>query len=108
MTILNVLRVNQNGANPAFVAASSTGDEFPNDGKTMFHVKNSGAASITITVNSSQPCNYGFDHDHTVTVPNGGERMIGPFDRTRFNNSVGNVEVSYSAVTSVTVAAISI
>ena len=49
-------------------------------------------------------CDQGHDHDVTVNVPSSGERLIGPFTR-RFNDELGRVNVSYSAVTSVTVAA---
>ncbi|MBC7193861.1 hypothetical protein [Marinobacter sp.] len=106
MALLNVQKASLTGLAPTFVAASAGGDSFVNDGKTVLHVKNGGASEITVTVNSQQPCNYGFDHDVTVAVPAGGERIIGPFRQDRFNNSDGQVMVSYSAVTSVTVAAI--
>lgn len=108
MAVLDVQKINQNGVSPSFVAADSLGDEFKNDGKTVLHVKNGGAASINLTINSQQLCNFGFDHDHSISVPAGGDRMLGPFDRTRFNSDTGNVAVSYSDVTSVTVSAIAI
>lgn len=45
--------------------------------------------------------------DVAVAVPNGEERMVGPFDPTDFNGASG-VSVTYSGVSSVTVAAIKI
>lgn len=108
LAVLTKQKINANGVAPSFTAASATGDEMPNDGNTVCHVKNGSASSITVTINSQEKCSQGFDHDLTITVPASGERMIGPFSRTRFNNTNGNVEVSYSAVTSVTVAALSI
>jgi hypothetical protein len=108
MAVLDKQNINSNGVAPTFSVASSTGDEFKNDENTFLHVKNGGAASITVTINSQQLCNHGSTHNLSISIPAGGERMIGPFNRTRFNNDTGNVEVGYSDVTSVTVAAISI
>lgn len=104
---LIINRITQNGVNPTFVPASVGGDTFVNDGKTFLHVKNGGAAAITVTMNSQKLCNYGFDHDHPISVPAGSELMIGPFDRLRFNNNTNSISITYSAVTTVTVAAIS-
>lgn len=90
-----------------FSAAAVGGDSFANNGMTLLHVKNGGAGSVTVTVNSQKTCNYGFDHDISVAVAAGEERVIGTFDRERFNDNDGNVQVTYSGVTSVTVSAIS-
>lgn len=104
MADLTIQKINQTGIAPSFVAASSVGDTFANDGKTFLHVKNGGASPITVTIDSVAPCNYGFDHDVQVTVGAGAEQIIGPFETYRFNTD-GKVSVSYSGVTSVTVAA---
>ncbi len=106
MAVLSIQDVTTAGLNPSFVAANVGGDSFPNDGQTSFRIKNGGAASITVTVNSVAPCNYGFDHDIAVTVGIGADITIGPFSKARFNNSAGQVGVTYTDVTSVTVAAI--
>jgi hypothetical protein len=95
------------GVASTYVAASAGGDSFANNGHTVFHVKNGGASAITVTVNSQTACNHGFDHDITVSVAAGEERIIGTFDRSRFNDATGNVLITYSAVTTVTVCAIS-
>lgn len=96
------------GLAPAFVAASAGGDTFSNDGKTVLHVKNGGAAAVTVTVDSVAPCNQGVDHNAVVSVPAGGERVIGVFPPGRFNTTAGQVAVSYDVVTSVTVAALKV
>jgi hypothetical protein len=69
-------------------------------------VQNGSADEITVTLNSALPCNYGFDHDETVAVPAAGERIIGPFPKERWNDASGRTNVSYSAVATVTVAAL--
>lgn len=109
MADLSVQTITTNGLSPTFSSADAAGDEFVNDGRTFLHVKNGGASSIDVTIDSKQQCSFGFDHDITVSVPAGGERLIGPFPTSRFNDSqTGKASVSYSDVTSVTVAAIKV
>lgn len=104
MAQLAIQKTSLSGLGPTFAAADAAGDTFANDGRTVLHIKNGGAAAITATVDSINPCNYGFDHNAAVSVPAGGERVIGPFNQTRFGVTAS---VAYSAVTSVTVAALS-
>jgi len=87
--------------------ATADGDQFYNDGQTIFFVKNASGVSVDVTFNSIAPCNYGNDHNITVAVAAGATKAIGKFDKWRFNNGKANVEVTYSAVASVTVSAVS-
>lgn len=91
------------GASEGFVAATGGGDTFPNDGHTMLHVKNGGGAPINVTIDSKVACNQGTDHDVVVAVPAAGDRVIGPFSQDRFGT---DVNITYSGVVTVTVAAI--
>ncbi len=106
MADLTVQQISHSGLNPSFGAAAGGGDQFTNSGKTYLHVKNGGGSAITVTVNSQSNCSFGFDHDVQVSVPASGERIIGPFAKSRFDDANGKVQVTYSGVTSVTVAAI--
>lgn len=106
MADLTVQAVSLTGAVITPVAAAAGGDTFSNDGRTILRVVNGGASPITATVNSLVACNQGFDHDAAVTVAAGVTKDIGPFPVARFNNSSGKAAVTYSDVTSVTVAAI--
>jgi hypothetical protein len=108
MATLNVYKVNLDGGKPSFVPASAGGDDFANSGKTFLIVKNGGAGAVTVTINSQTPCNYGFDHDVQVPVAAGDETWIGPFSKARFNDENGKVQISYSDITSVTVAAVEV
>ena len=93
----------------AYVSAAVGGDQFPNDGMTFLHFKNGADQETTITINSIKACSQGFDHDSVVVLPVSKERMIGPFDRGRFNNANGEVGITYAGgVTNVTVAAINL
>ena len=106
MAVLTVQQISLAGLEPAFVAADAEGDEFVNSGRVFLHVKNGDALAATVTIDSQAPCNYGFDHNVEVSVPAGEERLIGPFKRNRFNNSEGKVQVAYSSVSNLTVAAV--
>lgn len=87
---------------PSYAAATSGGDQFANDGKTFIHVKN-GGTSKTVTIGSQVACNQGSTHNTAVAVSSGGEAMIGPFDPSRYSDTSGNCQLTYSAVTSLTI-----
>lgn len=107
MAVLTVQDTAVTGLATSFPAASGGGDSFPNDGMTYLHVKNGGGAAITVTIDSQAQCSFGFDHNQEVTVDPGAEgKRIGPFKPIRWNDTNGRVNVTYSGVTSVTVAAI--
>lgn len=102
-------QLSADGLNPTFTAADVTGNTFTNDGGVFLVVKNGGAAPITVTIDSIKLCDQGVDHDKVVSVTNAQERWIGRFDPSRFNApATGKVTVTYSGVTSVTVAAIKV
>jgi hypothetical protein len=104
MATLNVQRPGLTGAAVTTAAADAAGDSFTNDEHTMLVVSNGGAAAITVTIDATKLCNFGFDHNASVAVAAGAEVQIGPFPRGRFGSTVA---VSYSDATSVTVAAVS-
>lgn len=93
-------------------AAAAGGDTFTNTGNTLFYVNNGGGTSVTVTftAQSTNVSKAGYGNvsiaDTTVSVAAGATTLIGTFPTARFNNSSGKVAVSYSGVTSVTVAAI--
>lgn len=104
LTVQNM--VGTSGVVPTYASAAGGGDKFANDGKTLLHVKNDDVSPITVTITGRQACNQGTTHNLTMTVAGGAEKMIGPLDQGRFNDASGLVDVGYSAVTSVTVAAL--
>jgi hypothetical protein len=87
----------------ALVAAAGGGDQFSNDGRTYFKVTNGGGAPITVTVVSQRACDQGTIHSIANSVTNATTEVMGPFDPARFNDASGFVQVTYSAVTTVTV-----
>jgi hypothetical protein len=106
MAVLTVQTIVKAGITPSYVAAAGGGDTFVNDGETFFHVKNGDASSITVTFDAVGKLEGFAIADLAVTVAATSEEMVGPFPRGIFNSGATGVGVSYSAVTSVTVAAI--
>ncbi len=110
MAILNVQDVGASGLAPAFAAAAAGGDEFPLSEHVVLRVKNGGAASITVTLKTKKPSNYGESNDVVFNVAAGAEMSIRPGaikgGIERFANGNGRAEVTYSAVASVTVAVV--
>ncbi len=100
--------VGANSLKPTFVAAAGGGDTFINDGRSMLYVKNGGGSPITVTIATPYSAQAGVGiEDPPTTVVNAEEEVIGPFNPTLFNAADGTgVGVTYSGVTSVTVAVI--
>ena len=94
---------------PAYVAATSGGDDVLNSGNVFLHFVNGATQETTVTINSIKACNQGFDHNAIVVVPVSEERMIGPFDRGRFNDASGSIDITYAGgVVNLTVAAMEV
>jgi hypothetical protein len=93
------------GLVPTYGAVSAS-DVFANDGRTFVYVKNAGGSPDTVSIDSLVPCNQGVDHNGGGSVTNGTERVFGPFDTTRFNDTNGQVTITHSFVTSVTCAVV--
>ena len=94
-----------------YAAATPTdGDKFANDGHTHLRVNNGSGGAITVTVNSQQNCNQNFDHNepNAVSVSAGAIREFGPFPKGRFDDANGEVHVSLSSATTITLAAVSL
>lgn len=107
-TALTVQPVSIAGLAPAYTAADQpNGHEFVNDGNMLLHVKNTGGGACTVTLQTPAVVSGVAVSDPTVSVPaTTGDRMIGPFDPTIFNQAGGLVYVDLSTGTGVTLAAI--
>jgi hypothetical protein len=108
MALLSVQTVVRGGLTPSYDAADPAGDTFANDGNTMLHARNAGTAARQVTVRSqvANPPPGTSPADVVVTVPAGGEVMVGPFPPSAFANQSGLAEVAYDDAADVTVAAI--
>jgi len=107
MATLATQTITRAGVAAAYTAAAGGGDKLTPDQYTFLHVKNGGGSSITVTIVTPRDAlpNVAVA-DVAVSVPNGGERMIGPFPAEHFAGLTdGLADITYSGVTSVTVGA---
>lgn len=112
MATLTVVEVDETGIADflgGFASAAGGGDQFANTGKEILYVSNNSGGNITVTITAQNTsftdANRGIlsKGNAVVTVGNGDICAIGYFPKQAFNDSNGNVQVTYSGVTSVTV-----
>jgi hypothetical protein len=108
MAAITVQQISTAGLTATAAAAAAGGDTFLNNGRTFFRAINGSGSPITVTIDSLVACNQGSDHNIAVAVAAGATTDIGPFPQDRFNSSAGVASVTYSGVTTLTVAAISL
>lgn len=115
MAVLTLNKITTAGITGTYVAATVTGDSFPStsDQRVFFHAKNAGSAPVTLTF-LAQTATEKVPGVGTIavqplsaTVPAAGDCMAGPFPRD-YVGANGQVQVAYSAVASLTVAAYSV
>lgn len=103
MALLSTQTISRAGVTPAYTAVAAS-DTFLPDADTFIHVKNAGGSSDTVAVQVLAGDPPGLTiADVSVSVPNGQERMIGPFSPQYFADpSTGLATVTHSFQTSVT------
>lgn len=95
------------GLDVAFTAASAGGDTLQPGDNTFLHVKTGATGPTTVTIDSVAVCNMGVDHNLVVVVAANDDVQIGPLPAQRFAQpTTGLVNVTYSQVATVTVAAV--
>lgn len=112
MALYTVQNIAKTGLAPTYGAVALS-DTFPNPGdeRTFLHVKNGSGASINVTVTAFRTLAKVTGAGQltipnlVVAVPAGAERVIGPFPEA-YNDASGNVNVAYSAITTITAAAV--
>lgn len=103
MADLSAQRLPLSGLQPVYSAADPAGDTAPIGQRTVLHVKNGGAAPITVTV--ATPQQYGdLDiADATQTVPVDGDAFVCMSNAYR-DPTTGRASIAYDDATSVDVA----
>lgn len=108
MATLTPVSTNTAGEPVTLVAATSGGDTIAcglTGTKTTFVVANGSGSSITVTLAGAVACSQGSTHNVPYTVAaNTTQYIVVPAQC--INQTTGGVGVTYSAVTTVTVAAI--
>lgn len=98
---------------PAGVTVDNTnGNVFTNTGREAIIVSNLSGGTLTITVTTNGvyavgTVNYAVA-DLTVTLNNNTTKILGPFDKTLFNDGNGAVDLAWSTGTNVTAQVISL
>lgn len=93
------------GLEATFAAATGGGDTVAPDDRGFIRVKNGGGSPITVTIVRPGSQFGQANPDIPVTVTNAEERDIGPLPR-ELADTDGLIDITYSGVTSVTVAAL--
>ena len=110
MAVLSLQSITAAGLAATYATAAGGGDKIPlGAGNVFLHVKNGGGSSITVTITTQANTFKGLTvPDRTVTVANGTDKFIGPIDPALHADINQQASIGYSAVTSVTVAALRI
>ena len=108
MATLTIQQILKTGLEPTYAAVAAGGDEFVNDGKdTFLHIKNTNAASRILTIVTQATVDGEAVADKTVTVPDTtGDKMVGPFPTSWYNDSASKVQLTYESEVGVTIAII--
>lgn len=107
MALLAAQTVSIAGTQATYTAAAGGGDTLAPNDHAYLHVKNGGGSPITVTVVVPGNTKYGqAAPDVPVVVTNATEKFIGPFPPDLADPITGLVGITYSAVTTVTVAVV--
>lgn len=104
MATLTAQSIVRTGLDPTYSACAAGGDEFVNNGDEFIHIKNGHTAEQTVTITTPATVDGLAVADRAVAIPNGEERIIGPFPKATYDDSAGKVQLTYDAVTSLTIA----
>lgn len=103
MAEITINSITDSGINLTPVTANSGGDYFVNNGKTIIKIINGSGSSITVTFDAPNLCSHGHNHDSAIIVTAGETVYVGDFTPQQYNTN-GIVNISYSDVTSLTIA----
>ena len=95
------------GQTVTMAAASGGGDTAP-AARNRFLLITVGGTATTVTIDSIKACDQGFDHNLSTGSISNVTKALGPLDPARFADANGNVAITYSQVTGVTVACIEV
>lgn len=111
MAVLTIQQPSLAGIALSFTAAAGGGDTIPvgsSNQPIFIYVKNGHTASQSVLIddpNSSQPAGAtAWNPDVTNPVPNAGERTMKLDNPSRFVDANGNINLTYTGVTALTVA----
>lgn len=104
VSALTPTQITRAGIVDSLSAANVDGNYFTNTGSIWIEVANGSGGSINVIigayVDSTAIASF-----KTIAVAAGARKKIGPFPSSPYNDADGRVQITYSAVTSVTVGA---
>ncbi|MFJ6659709.1 hypothetical protein ACIQNG_25650 [Streptomyces sp. NPDC091377] len=103
MAILSAQQLPLSGLQPAYANAASGGDQAPTGEKLALHVRNGDAAAKTVTITTPGTVGDLAVADAQQVIPASGNAFI-PLKGVFRDPMTGRAAITYSAVTSVTVA----
>lgn len=112
MAELTLQQITEAGGAVTYSSAAEAGDTADNSGNTFLHIKNGSGGSITVTITAQtttvENTIYGdlTKANASIAVEGSGEAFIGPFKPAAFNDTDSEIAITYSAVTSLTIAAL--
>lgn len=104
MAALSAQQIVGGGLAATYGAVGGSGDTVANDGKRFVHIKNGNAGTVTVTIPTPGTYKGKAIADDTITLTTGTEKFIGPWDPEIYNDSSGNVSITCSPTSSVTIA----
>lgn len=105
MALLTQQKINSTGVEPAYASAAGGGDTCVPGMGSFLHCKNGSGATITVTLVTPGLVSGLAVADRPVAIPAGEERMVLVGDEYR-DPATGLASVTYSGVTSLTVASL--
>ena len=111
MALLATQKIDEDGLVASYAAATGGGDSFVNDGRIVLHAKNGSGGALTVTVAAenatTEKPGYGTltKANSAVAVGATAEAFLGPFPTIAFGVAT---EITYSGVTSLTIAVLRI
>lgn len=103
LTVQNVVRT---GLEATFAACAAGGDAIPNDGRTIAEIINASGSDITVTVVSQTVIDSKALGDDAIVITAAERRHIGPWPTSIYNDVNERVQLTYSGVTTLTIAAL--
>lgn len=99
------------GITPTYTGSLATTNTYKvrNDGRTFLHFKKSAAVNCTVTIQTPKTVNGLAVAEQTVVVPaSTGDKMVGPFAPSVYNDGLGDLNFTLSDVDGLTVAVVTI
>lgn len=108
MAILSVQESTRAGITIVKNACAGGGDSYLNNGNVIPYFENGSGAPITVTFTIAQSVEGSTPAGRQYTIPATSNLLIDPFPEAQYNDVNRRVNMSYSGVTSLTVALIQI